>query len=107
MVKVFISILISTVLYANIFETNCLKCHTNPKDLKLFMAEYTLKYSSENKIKAAMFQFLRNPTSNKSIMPYSYIKDVGFKPDSILDDKQLHKAIDIYYKKFNLKHFIK
>jgi hypothetical protein len=71
------------------------------------MAKYTLKYSSEKFIKKALFKFLKNPTSNKSIMPYSYIIKYGFKEDSNLNDKELKQAIDTYYEKYNLQLFIK
>ena len=71
------------------------------------MAKYSLKYSSETKIKKALFRFLRNPTSNKSIMPYGFIVKYGFKDDSKLNDKELKEAIDEYYKIYNLKQFIK
>jgi len=107
MVKILFIILFSISLFANSFNTNCLSCHKNKQELKLFMAKYTLKYSSENNIKKALFRFLKSPTSNKSIMPFSYIKKVGYKDDSTLNDKELKEAIDTYYKQYKLKNFIR
>jgi hypothetical protein len=71
------------------------------------MAKYSLKYSSEKKIKKAILKFLKNPTSNKSITPYGYIIKHGFKEKSRLNDKDLKEAINTYYDKYNLKQFIK
>lgn len=71
------------------------------------MINYTLSYSSEEKVKEAIFNFLKSPTSHKSIMSASFIIKYGFKNSSNLDDKQLKKAIDIYYKRYNLKQFIR
>ena len=67
MVKLFSILLLSVYLFANPYETNCMYCHKDKKELQLFMAQYTIKYSSEKKTKKALFRFLKNPTSNKSI----------------------------------------
>ena len=107
MVKLSLLCILATFSIANIFETNCVACHTDKSELKLFMANYTLKYSSAKNIKKAMFKFLRSPTSNRSIMPSYYIKEVGFKEKSNLNATQLKSAIDQYYKKYKLSNFIK
>lgn len=66
------------------------------------MKKYTLKYSSEERIKKAIFEYLKDPTYDKSILPLEYLKKFGIKKKSELDDKTLKKMIDIYYNKFNL-----
>ena len=101
-----IFLIIPIFLFSNVFKSNCLKCHKN-YELKLYIANYTLKYSSEKRIKKAIFNFLKSPTSYKSIMPPSYIIKHEYKKPTTLDDKKLKEAIDIYYQKFNLKQFIK
>ena len=107
MVKIIAIVLITNILYAqNIFQTNCLKCH-NQTELTLFIKEYTLKYSSEQKIKKAIFKFLKYPTSNMPLMTFEFIRKKGYKTKSTLDDKNLKKAIDIYYGQYNMKRFIK
>ncbi|MDD3506180.1 MAG: hypothetical protein PHX65_06490 [Sulfurimonas sp.] len=65
------------------------------------MNKYTLKYSSEQRIKEAIFEYLKEPDINKSILPPEYIKKFGLKQKSNLDDEKLKKMIDIYYKRFN------
>ena len=107
MVKFVLFVLFSLSLYGNIFQKNCLSCHTDEYELKTYMANYTLEYSSEKRVKKAIYRFLRNPTSNRSIMPYSYIVEYGFKKDSNLSDENLQKAIDQYYELYNIKQFIK
>ena len=107
MAKLILILFFTISLFGDIFKSNCLSCHTNQNELKLFMSKYTLKYSSKKAIKKALFRFLRNPTSNRSIMPYSYIIKYGFKEDSNLSDKQLKRAVDIYYEKYNLQRLIK
>ena len=107
MVKFFLLLVIIQFVFAkNIFDTNCLSCHRS-KELKLFMIKYTLKYSSEKKITKQLFNFLRAPSSNKSIMPYEYIKQHGFKNESKLSNTKLKQAIKLYFKKYNLKNFIR
>lgn len=107
MVKLLLISLTSLYLVASPYESNCLYCHKDKKELKYFMAQYSLKYSSEKKIKKALFRFLKNPTSNKSITPYGYIVKHGFKEKSKLNDLDLKEAINIYYDKYNIKQFIK
>lgn len=67
------------------------------------MKKYTLKYSSETKIKKAIFDYLQEPSYEKSILPVGYINRFGIKEETMLDDKILKEMIDIYYKQFNLK----
>lgn len=102
-IKLLIITLISTIyLQANSFETNCTSCHFANQQLSSFMARYTLKYSSEKKIKKAIFDFLKNPTKDNSIMPIGFISRWGVKEKSVLSDYTLKKAIDEYYNEFKL-----
>ncbi|MBT3280279.1 MAG: hypothetical protein HOF69_07125 [Campylobacteraceae bacterium] len=71
------------------------------------MKRYTLKYSSESKIKDAIFRYLKAPTQNRSIMPFGFIQRWGFKDESLLSDNELKNAINIYYENYNLKQYIK
>jgi hypothetical protein len=104
--KIYLTILLSISLYADIFEQNCLKCH-NSSELNGFIKAYTLKYSSEDKIKDGLYRFLRNPTSNMPLMTYDFIIKKGYKKDSLLTDDMLKEAIKIYYDKYNIKRRIR
>ncbi len=98
----FLHLLVFTLLEANSFEENCLSCHVNEFQLNMFMKKYTLKYSSEKRIKKAIFQYLKNPTYDKSILPFGYLNRFGIKDKTSLQDKELQKMINIYYEKYNI-----
>ncbi len=89
-------------LNASEFDRNCLNCHGDDFKFHVIMKKYTLKYSSETKIKKAMFEYLKEPIAERSILPSEYIKRFGIKEKSTLDDETLKKMIDVYYKEFNL-----
>lgn len=69
----------------------------------MMMKKYTLKYSSEDKIKESLFEYLKNPTRESSVLPFGYINRFGIKERTSLDDETLSDMIDIYYKEFNIK----
>lgn len=101
--KIALFILFSTLLNASEFDKNCLNCHGGDFKFHVIIKKYTLKYSSEEKIKEAIFKYLKEPIAEKSILPAEYIKRFGIKERSSLDDEALKKMIDIYYKKFGLQ----
>ena len=104
MVRIALSILlVSSFLNASSFEKNCLACHGNQYKFNMMMKKYTLKYSSEEKIKEAIFEYLQNPTYDTSVLPYGYLNRFGIKEESFLDDETLMDMIDIYYKEYNLR----
>lgn len=98
-----LTLILSIFLPASTFEQNCLSCHDNYFKFNMMMKKYTLKYSSEEKIKKAMFEYLKNPTYEKSVLPFGYLNRFGIKEESFLEDKVLKDMINIYYEKFNLK----
>jgi hypothetical protein len=104
MVKITLFIVIlSSFLNASSFEENCLSCHGNDFKFNMMMKKYTQKYSSEKRIKEAIFNYLKEPTVEKSVLPYEYINRFGPKEKTTLDDKTLREMIDIYYDKFNIQ----
>lgn len=101
--KTALFILFCTLLNASEFDKNCLSCHGGDFKFHVIMKKYTLKYSSEERIKEAMFAYLKKPIAEKSILPLEYTKKFGIKEKSSLDDATLKKMIDIYYQKFGLQ----
>ncbi len=101
--QISILLLIALSLNANSFKENCLECHQNEFQLAMFMKKYTLKYSSEKRVKKALYSYLKNPTFNKSVLPYGFLKRFGIKNKSTLDDKELQNMIDLYYNQYNIK----
>lgn len=102
-----IILLISTHLNANVFERNCMSCHTNNTQLKMIMSRYTLKFSSEKRIKEAIFNYLKNPSKELSSMPLGFLSRFDIKEKTTLSDEELKEAIDAYYKKYNLLQLLK
>jgi hypothetical protein len=107
MVKLLLVILLAISLYSDIYKKDCVLCHKNSFQMHTFMKKYTLKYSSEDKIKKAIFKFLKVPSQQKSIMPFNFIRRWGLKEQSTLSDKELQNAIDIYYQKYNMKQYLR
>lgn len=107
MVKItLLALMLATFLSASNFEENCLNCHSKDFKFAMMMKKYTQKYSSERKIKEAIFEYLKNPSADKSVLPYEYINRFGVKEKTTLDDTTLREMIDIYYKMFNIKERI-
>jgi len=101
-----IVLLLTTYLNANVFERNCQSCHHNNTQLKMIMSRYTLKFSSEKRIKEAIFTYLKNPSRELSSMPLGFLSRFDIKEKTKLSDEELKEAINIYYKNFNLLQLI-
>lgn len=87
----------------NIYEKNCLACHKKiPVSIDKYFYKYLLTFSSEEEVKNAMFDFLRNPSKEKSLMSESLIKRFGLKKKSKLSDEELKEALDIYWEEYKL-----
>ncbi|MGE0738184.1 hypothetical protein [Sulfurimonas sp.] len=107
MVKItLLALSLVTLLSASSFEENCLNCHSRDFKFAMMMKKYTQKYSSERKIKEAIFEYLKNPSADKSVLPYEYINRFGVKEKTTLDDATLREMIDVYYQMFNMKEKI-
>ena len=64
----------------NIYETNCVKCHSRlPVSIDKYFYRYLLEYSSERAVKKAMFDFLKNPSADTTILPEQLINRFGVK----------------------------
>ena len=88
---------------ADKFEKNCIECHPNSMQFNMFMKRYTMKYSSEDRIKKAIFQYLKNPSAETSVMPFGFLNRFGIKGESFLEDEDLREMVDIYYQRYNIK----
>lgn len=107
MVKItLLTLAFAAFLSASSFEENCLNCHSRDFKFAMMMKKYTQKYSSERKIKEAIFEYLKNPSAEKSVLPYEYINRFGVKEKSTLEDATLREMIDVYYQMFNIKEKI-
>jgi hypothetical protein len=101
---ILIFLIITNILYGqNIYEKNCISCHKKlPVNIDKFFYRYLLEYSSERKVKEKMFTFLLNPKADSSMMGKAFIKRFKIKEKSLLSEKQLKEAIDIYWEKYKV-----
>ena len=104
MVKtIFSSIFFVVASYASSYENTCVKCHTKlPVEIDKFFYRYLLKYSSEKRVKESLSEYLQNPSEEKSVMPESFIARFGIKEKSVLTQKELQEAIDIYWERYKV-----
>ena len=109
MVKVFLILFLMIIsLQAadneeNIYESNCVKCHSKlPVTIDKYFYRYLLKYSSEKDVKKAMFDYMKNPTVEKTIMSESFITRFGIKKKTNLSDEKLKEALDIYWDEYKI-----
>ena len=86
-----------------IYDLNCVGCHNKlPVTIDKYFYRYLLKYSSETRVKASMFDYLKNPTTVKTIMAESFISRFGIKKKSKLRDDKLKEAIDSYWEEYKI-----
>ncbi|MGM0518738.1 MAG: hypothetical protein ACQERD_03725 [Campylobacterota bacterium] len=106
MKKIVLLFILITNIYANsnsIYTNNCVKCHSNiPVSIDKFFFRYLLKYSSEKNLKNAMFEYLKKPNKESTVMPEAFIKRFGLKKQTSLDDKALKEALDTYWNKYKV-----
>ena len=102
--KILIILLFSTtIVSANIYEKNCIKCHKKlPVSIDKYFYRYLLKYSSQKDVKNAIKTYLKNPSKNSTVMPEAFISRFGVKKKTTLNSKQLNRAIDIYWTKYKV-----
>ncbi len=49
-----------------------------------------------------MFDYMKNPTIEETIMAESFITRFGIKKKTKLSDEKLHEALDIYWRKYKI-----
>ncbi len=106
--KSLLVILFVGFLQGGVYEKNCLKCHKKLEvGIDKFFYRYLLVYSSKQKLKKALKEYLKRPTKQKSLLADGLIRRFGVKKPSKLSEKKLQKAIDEYWEKYNLKGKLK
>lgn len=99
MVKLFLFLLLSIMLNAGVYETNCITCHKKlPVSIDKYFYRYLLKYSSEKDVKKAIFHYLKNPRKEESVMAEAFISRFGVKKKSELSNAELKKALRKYWR---------
>jgi hypothetical protein len=89
----------------NIYELRCIPCHQHrPYDLKKVYMLYLKTFSGETIFKASLKAFLKEPMEETSVMPDEWIDDFSVKSKTLLSDEELDKAIDIYWKLYDVRN---
>jgi len=92
----------------NVYERNCVTCHKDlPMSLERMFMHYLQMYSGEKNVKASLKHYMRYPLKDISVMSDLFIDTYGVKKKSLLSDKELEKAIDIYWEKFKVFNKLK
>ena len=100
---ILLMILINLNADSNVYEKKCIPCHKKlPVSIDKFFFNYLLKYSSEKRVKNALYRFLKNPKKKKALASEELINQYGLMPKIIIDDIELNKAIDIYWEKYKV-----
>ena len=100
---IYISVFLSTIEAKNIYDYNCIPCHTNmATSLEQMFMSYLSVYSSEDSVKSNLKMYLNSPSKRTSVMSNLFIDTYGIKKSTKLNSVELDKAINIYWKKFKV-----
>jgi len=102
--RYFIVFIFANMIYANgDLDTKCLSCHIQQKiPSSMIYKKYLLKYSTKENISKAMYDYLKAPSKDISIMPKPFFDKFPIKSPITLDDKQLKDLIMLYIDKYDL-----
>ncbi len=93
----------STVIHADL-EQKCLDCHKEQQiPNTLIVKRYLMQYSTDERIEEAMFNYLKDPKKEHSIMPAPFFSKFPMKESLYLNDASLHKYIQDFLEKFDIK----
>ena len=88
---------------ADVYETNCVKCHKElPVSIEKYFYKYLLIYSSETDMKNAIISYLKYPAKETTVMSDAFINRFGIKKKSKLSEDELKEAVDVYWQKYKV-----
>jgi len=105
MVKpILLTVLLASGLFSqDAYERYCVACHKElPTSLQRMFMRYLLVYGGENNVKAGLKHYLKYPLKEISVMSDLFIDNYGIKKKTTLNDRQIDKALDIYWEKFKV-----
>lgn len=84
--------------------TACLKCHQSEQvPSSLVYRRYLMRYSTPERIKKAMFFYLKAPEKADSIMPTQFFLKFPMKKKMQMNDMLLKKYVREYIEQFDVK----
>jgi len=85
------------------FEKNCIPCHKKMDiSLQKTFMNALLVYGGEKNMKAALTYYFRFPRRDSSVMNEDFLRKTGVKKPISIGDKELSKALDIYWQKYTV-----
>jgi len=88
----------------NQLERHCLSCHKAQQiPSNLIYRRYLMKYSTTKQIEDAMFNYLKNPKKERSILPAQFFLKFPMKKALQLNDVELQQSIKAYVEQFDVK----
>lgn len=108
-------VLLLTVFYISTFasessklsvklETKCLKCHIREQiPTELIHRRYLMKYSTKDEMQKAIFNYIKNPKKENSIMPPPFFFKFPMKEQIDLDDTELKEYISDFLDYLDVK----
>ena len=88
---------------SSLLKENCLNCHSTQKiPSELIYRRYLLKYSTHTTIQQTLFEYLKNPTKETSIMPKQFFLKFPEKKPLDLNETVLQESIEAYLEYFDV-----
>ena len=88
---------------SSLLKENCLNCHQEQKiPSELIYRRYLLKYSTHTAIQQTLFEYLKNPTKETSIMPKQFFLKFPEKKALDLNETALQESIEEYLDYFDV-----
>ncbi len=101
-------LILSGLFSQDAYERHCVGCHKElPTSLQRMFMNYLLVYSGEKNMKAGLKHYLQYPSKEISVMSDLFIDNYGIKKKSNLSEKEIDKALDIYWDKFKVFNKLK
>ena len=89
----------------DIYTRNCIPCHEYlPSSLERMFMSYLKVYSGELTLKESLKAFLRKPDKEFSVMSDLFLDRFDVKAPTTLSEEELKEAVDIYWKKYNIRN---
>ncbi len=83
---------------------SCLACHAKHQiPDELIYKRYLLRYSTKERIKNAIINYLQNPNPKHSIMPPQFFTKFPQKPKQNFSKKELQKGVSEYIEHFDIQ----
>ena len=105
MVKILIILMLFVSYLSSIdIGKKCIACHRKQKiPSELIYRRYLTKYSTHKTIRKIIFEYLKNPKKENSVMPKQFFLKFPAKKRLDMNDSLLIEAIDCYLDHLDIK----